>query len=227
MSPSPPADPVDTGEDAAESARGRFKRIALQQFCERGFAEVSVRDLTGALGLQPSALYSHFSSKEALLLDLVLDAHAEIERLLEVAQRSSRGEPTSDLVAHLYVLAVFHSEHRDLARVGQEVVHLPEAERDEVLARRLRIRDGFEQIVAAGQEHGAFAAHDVPLATSLLLRMAQSVSQFYRSEGRVDARTLARLVAQLGLQMVSSGADDVDDELLQRLDASIGPGTAG
>ena len=36
---------------------------------------MSVRDITGSLGLTPAAVYAHFRSKEHLLHELLLDGH--------------------------------------------------------------------------------------------------------------------------------------------------------
>ncbi len=58
-------------------ARLRLFEAALQLFGERGYDAVSVRDLMGALGQQPGALYGHVPSKQHLLYELTCIGHEE------------------------------------------------------------------------------------------------------------------------------------------------------
>ena len=41
--------------------------IALKQFAEEGYDKVSIRDITGVIGINVASLYNYFSSKEQIL----------------------------------------------------------------------------------------------------------------------------------------------------------------
>ena len=77
-----------TAAAAARQAEGTLRRLhetALLLFAERGFHAVSVRDLTGSLGMQPSSLYAHLPSKQHLLGDLIRIGHEEHRDPLRLA----------------------------------------------------------------------------------------------------------------------------------------------
>ena len=56
------------------NTRERIKEEALNLFSIYGFAGGSVRDIGKKVGIRESALYNYFSSKEALILELINDA---------------------------------------------------------------------------------------------------------------------------------------------------------
>lgn len=70
-------------------ARDRVVATALRMFSEHGYAGVSMRDLAKELDIQAPSIYSHFVSKDALLVATVLPFVDELDAVL--AQR-----PTSD-----------------------------------------------------------------------------------------------------------------------------------
>src|SRR3954469_25931279 len=62
--------PARTGAPAAVLAR------AADLFDRRGFAAVSINDLTAASGVSNGSIYHHFGAKDGVLAALVLDALA-------------------------------------------------------------------------------------------------------------------------------------------------------
>src|SRR3990170_8458369 len=56
--------------------RERIKQAATELFFEHGFEATSVRMIADACGITAGALYNHFSTKEALLFDIVQGASA-------------------------------------------------------------------------------------------------------------------------------------------------------
>lgn len=65
--------------------RALILAAAVRLFTERGYRRVAMSDLAGAVGIAPSALYRHFSGKEAVLATVVEDelrrAHAVVAGL--------------------------------------------------------------------------------------------------------------------------------------------------
>lgn len=57
-----------------QSTKDRIKAQALNLFSTNGFAGGSVRDISKRAGVRESALYNYFSSKEAILVELINDA---------------------------------------------------------------------------------------------------------------------------------------------------------
>ncbi len=49
------------------STKDRILEVAIDLFAERGFGEVSIREITRAVGIKESSLYNHFASKQQIL----------------------------------------------------------------------------------------------------------------------------------------------------------------
>lgn len=56
-----------------ESTKERFLFEAMRLFGERGYDSVSMKDLAKAVGVVPSALYKHYSSKKALYDEIIVE----------------------------------------------------------------------------------------------------------------------------------------------------------
>lgn len=68
-----------------ESGRDRREELidcCLDKLIEKGLYETSVKDLASAAGLNPGALYFHFSSKDEIVLACAEEAGLRIEKIL-------------------------------------------------------------------------------------------------------------------------------------------------
>jgi AcrR family transcriptional regulator len=66
---------------AGDETRAQILDVALRLFTERGYEGTSIRDLADALGMTKSALYYHFTSKEAVIMAIVDERRGELEEL--------------------------------------------------------------------------------------------------------------------------------------------------
>ena len=116
--------------------RQQVLAAAAARFWALGYHQVGMADVAAAVGIAPSALYRHVRGKEELLL-AVLDEHlARIERVVEE-------EPGDDLVDGLAVLTL---ERREFGLLWErEAGHLPE-EACRAIRHRLR---AVARVVAA------------------------------------------------------------------------------
>jgi len=55
------------GETANESTKEKILFESIKLFSQKGFKEVSVRDISEAVGIRASSIYNHFESKKAIL----------------------------------------------------------------------------------------------------------------------------------------------------------------
>src|SRR5215475_13513519 len=69
-------DPLPIGSTAIQA---RLAEAAIELFYERGALATTVKDITGACGLTPGALYNHFASKDHLLYLVVRDIHRLVD----------------------------------------------------------------------------------------------------------------------------------------------------
>ncbi len=67
------------------AAKDRVTEAALRLFARQGSSGVSMRDLARELGIRAPSIYSHFPSKEALLVSTVTPMLDQLDALLEQA----------------------------------------------------------------------------------------------------------------------------------------------
>src|SRR5919107_5698523 len=58
---------------------------AARLFAERGYHGTSIRDIAGAAGMTPAAIYSHFASKAGLLVAVYEEGVGRIAAALDAA----------------------------------------------------------------------------------------------------------------------------------------------
>ena len=178
-------------------------RRAVELFNRQGYDGTSMGDLARELGVGKSALYHHVPGKEALLaraldealdgLTAVLDAPAgetAYERL-RLAVRDSVRVLVDHLPAVTLLLRVRGNSETELA----------------ALRRRREIDDRLAALVAAAAAEGSLRA-DLPpeLVSRLLFGMVNSLVEWYRPGGPVDAGVLADAITALAFDGLSAQA---------------------
>ncbi|MFC4056941.1 TetR/AcrR family transcriptional regulator [Planomonospora corallina] len=130
---------VTTARTPTRESRSRRVEIldaAAELFAVRGFHGVSIEDIGGAVGTSGPALYRHFSGKEALLAEMLLDIS---ERLHASAAERVTAAPDADsaLDALLAGQIEFALSHPALITVhDRELGNVPEPARRRI--RRLQ-----------------------------------------------------------------------------------------
>ena len=178
-------------------------RRAVEVFNRQGYDGTSMGDLARELGVGKSALYHHVPGKQALLsqaLDEALDGLTAVldrpagatayDRLRAAVRQSVRV-----LVEHLPAVTL-------LLRVrGNSEVELA------ALRRRREIDDRLAELVAAAAAEGSLRA-DLPpdLVSRLLFGMVNSLVEWYRPGGPVDADQLADALATLAFEGLNDQA---------------------
>ena len=120
------------------SRREQILREAAHAFAVRGFHGVTIEDLGAAMGISGPALYKHFSSKAAILAEMLVDIS---EHLLAGGQReAAAGDDPAALIERLVDFHVdFALTRPDLIRVqDRDIENLAEADARKV--RRLQRR---------------------------------------------------------------------------------------
>ena len=200
--------PKKSSTGAAPTRERIFDR-ALELFAERGYAAVSVRDITRSLGLNEATLYIHFCNKAALL-DAILARLAE--SLIEPGFRV----PSADYFAGLeeFDLGEFLSEgaRRFFERADR---------RTRLTWRMLMINQyGYASARTTLEEHLLNAP----------IRFFTSVFENLRSSGRigaaVDCGSAARITSALFFEYsfranLSAAWNEPADEAFERLGGDL------
>ncbi len=185
-------------------SRDRLLAAATALFYERGFLATSVKEITQACGLTQGALYNHFSSKDELLYELVLDIHTELERHTRNARSAAGPDPVDQFAALVAVHVAGHAQFRERSRVGNHEYRSLTGERlANVLAIRRRLRDQLADVLAAGAHSGVFqlVGDSAPGTARAVLDMCSLISEWFRDDGVLTTTEMHRRYVELALRM--------------------------
>ena len=184
-----------------------IKEAATGLFYAEGYAATDLRSIADATNMHVSSLYNYISSKEELLYLILKDGLSEITLGFDTAVASA-GDPAEQLRAALQAHIAHHARRRHRAWTSHVEVRALTGER---LASILEMRDSYQAkwvgLLEQGIREGKFACPDPRLAVLYLLSAGQTVSRWYRPDGRVPADELAASMADIALQGVLARND--------------------
>lgn len=177
----------------AVRTRDDVVRTAGRLFAQRGYHGTSMRNLAAELGLLGSSLYSHISSKEDLLVEVV-------ERGASLFQLSADNAVATpgDHVDRLRALVAGHVDvvldHLDEVRTFlNEAGALDEMHRSRVLAARDRYENAFRVVLAEA------GVADPKLGAIFLLSILNALERWYRPSGPIDRRQLVEEILRFAM----------------------------
>lgn len=172
-------------------------RRAIDLFNRQGYDATSVGGLARDLGLTKSAIYHHFPGKEALLaaaLDQALDGlTAAIDAASGATGSSAHQRLRTAVRQSVEILVAQLPAVTLLLRVrGNSEVELA------ALQRRRQLDDKLAGLVRRAVAEGALR-DDIPpeLISRLLFGLVNSLVEWYRPGGAVDARLLSESIASM------------------------------
>jgi len=166
-------------------------RAAGRLFADRGYHGTSMRDLGKELGLLGSSLYSHVSSKQDLLVEVV----EEGARLFEAsAAKASKVEGTAAerldalIAGHVGVVV----DNIEVARTFlNEARMLDDRHRSRIVSARDHYEEAFRSVIRDGVDDGSFGGSvDAKTASIFILSILNAIERWYRPEGELDRDAL-------------------------------------
>jgi len=189
-----------------ETAR-RLMLAGVEAFAQRGYHATTTRDIAGAAGMSPAALYVHFPSKAALLFAISRYGHEQTLALVEnvVAKES---DPVERIRLIVEDFVAWHARRHTVARVVQyELQALPEQEFEVVAALRRRIERIVREVIAAGADSGVFTVSDPHVAARAVLSLGVDVARWYSERARQTPAALGKEYGGLVLRMLGVPAE--------------------
>jgi TetR/AcrR family transcriptional regulator, cholesterol catabolism regulator len=204
----PPDDRLPIGGTALQC---KLASAAIDLFYAYGVQATTVRQITGACGLTPGALYNHFSSKEHLLYVLIRDIHLGVDSEMASAIASAGPTPEEQLCATVRLLVAHTAGYKKRSRVAnREFTLLTGPRRQEVRAIRRSIRDRLTEILVAGAEQGTF---DLPggndraaatLASTTISNLCVHISEWTLENYPIDTPGLQDRYASMALRIAGA-----------------------
>lgn len=175
-------------------------RRAVELFNRQGYDGTSMGDLARELGLSKSAIYHHVPSKQHLLAEALDEALGGLTAAIDAAEqepgrtaherlRSAVRQSVEVLVAHQPAVTLLLRVH------GNSEVELA------ALRRRRAVDARLATLVRSAAADGALRSDvDPDLVSRLLFGMVNSLVEWYRPDGVVDADVLAEAITTLAFE---------------------------
>ena len=176
----------------------RILEAATRLFGERGYPSTSMRDIGDAVGLLAGSLYSHISSKEAVLLQIIetgLDRY--LAAVLPIAESGAAADMRMRQAVKAHVELVANHVEESLVALRQWKF-LSGENRARIDAKRHTASDAFARILDDGIESGVFKP--VPnrdIAVAGILAMLNGVPEWYSPKGRATPEEIGDQLADL------------------------------
>lgn len=175
-----------------KSRRGEILQSFTEMVAERGYDEVSIRDVAEALGISKGTILHHFRSKEALLEQV----HNEYmrRRLAEATDfLAAFDDPVDQLQLIVYQLMLSQQDDRAATvAFSREIVRSAE---EEVMVEVRAMRDQYSalviEIIRRGVESGTFEQVDPQLTALQVFGMCNWSWTWFKPEGRWQASKIA------------------------------------
>ena len=127
--------------------RERYLAAAGHLFAERGYRAVSIEDLGAEVGVSGPALYNHFASKEAMLIELLVGVSERL--LLGLEKTLAAGASDEQTLQNLVEFHVdFALAEPDIIRIqDRELANLPTEANHQVRLLQRRYLEGWQEVV--------------------------------------------------------------------------------
>lgn len=164
-------------------------RAAVEVMGEEGYEGASIRDMAARAGVSVAALYYHFPSKLDLLHEFLDESYdvvlTRVERRLDELVDPTAVRCLDEVVATL-IASVLHDEFARLAAnvAWREYNRLPPLRYRTVAAKRARLLDVVESVVAAGVDAGDFAVDEPREAARAIITLATTLVEPFDEIGR-------------------------------------------
>ena len=174
--------------------RQRILEAAIEMFATKGFEASSVRDLARAVGIKAPGIYSHFTSKEAILSEAMIRALTDF--LTYIAAPSAATNPKDLLRETVHRHVLYQLQHLPITRANDLLLNsetighfLPEEDHQLLVDVQ---RSYFELVRArVSAVLGESNTLDPTITAFAIITMCDRVTTWYHADGRLTPHELA------------------------------------
>lgn len=187
---------------ADENTQQRVRRSAVELFAKQGFNGTGIRDIATAAGLTTSTLYHYMSTKDDLLVDVMLSTITPL-RDAAVVVLDDIDDPAAQVATLVEHHVWMHATERIATLVADtELRALSGERRDQILVLRDEYEEMWRTAIREGVTTGVFFTDHSELAAQVLLQMATGISHWFQPEGKLDLGELCRSYSDWALALL-------------------------
>ena len=192
--------PVSAEQGAARQA---VLVASLKLFAERGYAGASMRDIATAVGVKPASIYSHYASKEQILLELLRVGHQEHFSSASAAVAAAASTPEDRMAAFVRAHVLVHTDYPMLTTVVNTELHSLSAEAaGPILEIRSRSEGLLSDIIDEGVQAGVFDVPHAWLAAAAIGGMGLRVASWYSPEFELSPQAIADIYVEYAFRVL-------------------------
>ncbi|HXC39470.1 MAG TPA: TetR/AcrR family transcriptional regulator [Burkholderiales bacterium] len=194
--------------------RRAVMNVAAQLFSERGFAATSLDDIARRVRMSKPTLYYYFENKEQILYECVQSGLKSTDQVVgELMESESSGLDILVAIMYKYSEVTLDPFSRFLVTVGE--AHLPELTRKRLRSMRKKTELKLREVVRRAMDEGSIRRGDPKIVTSNFAGALSMMGRWYRPEGALGPRDIARqsidwllrgMLADAGGEAASAGA---------------------
>lgn len=183
-----------------QTVRQRLLAGAAELFARKGYASTTVREIVEAAHVSKPALYYYFRNKEGIYLELMREAEARFEILLDSAQKET-GEVKPRILRFSEQVFQLFLDQIELARVGISIHYGPAQGTPffDFDAFHLKFQELIERLIREGIRKGEFRkgnTMDMTWAVLGVINVAIEIQLWHpeKSMGRKGLTRVLKLV---------------------------------
>ena len=179
------------------SAREKILLAAVQLFAEYGYHAAPLRDIARIAGIQAASIYYHYTSKQALLVEIMETymqrLNANLERILR-----EQNEPQQRLRAAIANHIRLHTSYKsEFFIIDTEIRALEGESRTRIISLRDRYEYLLQELLCDGMERGVFRQSDVKVSSYAIIAMCTEVATWFRPNGRLSVQQVIDIYTQM------------------------------
>jgi len=179
------------------SARDKILLAAVHLFAEYGYHAAPLRDIARIAGIQAASIYYHYTSKQALLIEIMETymqrLNANLERILR-----EQSDPQQRLRAAIANHIRLHTSYKsEFFIIDTEIRALEGENRTRIIALRDRYEYLLQEMLRDGMERGIFRQSDVKVSSYAIIAMCTEVATWFRPNGRLSVQQVIDIYTQM------------------------------
>ncbi len=196
----------DVRVDGGQPTRDRILEVATNLVLDQGYAGTPVSQIAKVVGVTTAAVYYHFRSKEELYYTLIDRWYCQF--LADLLESVADDGPADELLRS-FVRTYVYLQLRDGPQTNrhgydQVAASLSDESRQKLAAVQRQYLDSLRDILEQGEREGSFSVPDVTVSAFAILSACEYVFIWFKRDGRLSAREVADIYADLALQLASA-----------------------